>query len=441
MSLRSFVRFLGTTAWGGAVLVVAVALILRLAFAVWYVGVNEVKHASVPWFPEGLPTHRILDPDGYTRRALEMISGEPYRETGRQPLVPAYHALILLVFGEHPTLLYNRLTDAVMSALTCGVFYLLARRMFGQTTGLVAGLLAATSINMIHKSGYIYSEALGIPLYTLALHFFVAFADDRRWRQLVLGGAFLGLATLARQTTYPMMFLLPIWLWVVYGKINRPMLVRSAVVFLLAAGIILPWAVHISLANKRFMPVSDTPWKLLCECYGPAQFSGPLGNPRGTWVPRESCGLFTEEEVAELERMGLEREDVFKRRFLEYLPTMWTRIPELMLCRAIVFIGPTARPGLSVHVFEAQQTVLFALFVGGLWVSRAQWRRFFILYLAYFCFGVLMILVFYGNARNRLYSDPMIMVFAAAYLVWLVEKLRSRRLRKRERAASPQGAS
>ena len=123
------------------------------------------------------------------------------------------------------------------------------------------------------------------------------------------------------------------------------------------------------------------------------------------------------------------------------VPTMWTRIPELMLCRAIVFIGPTARPGLSVRVFEAQQTVLFALFVGGLWISRAQWRRFFILYLAYFCFGVLMLLVFFASSRYRLYSDPMIMVFAAAYLVWLVEKLRSRRLRKRERAASPQGAS
>ncbi|MBN1916918.1 MAG: glycosyltransferase family 39 protein [Verrucomicrobia bacterium] len=433
MALKRVAAWLLRSPRGAGVLVVLVALVLRLSFAVWYVGVGQVKHAMFPWSRTDGPAQRVLDPDGYTVHAMGMISDEPHWQTSRQPLVPAYHALVFLSFGQHPTLFYNRLVDVVLAAFGCGAVYLLARRVFGQRVGLIAGLLAATSISMIHKSGYIYSETLSVPLYTLALYFFVGFADGRRWRDLVLGGVFLGLATLGRQTTYPMIYVLPLWLWLVYGRINRAMLVRSAALVGIAVAIILPWALHLSTANGQLTPVSGHPWQLLCGCYGPAQFEQPLGHFEGSWLDVAECGLFSETEVTELDQMGeVEQEAACKRRFLEYLPAIWPRIPELMLYRAIVFIGPSSRSGLFSRAFQAQQTVFFALFLGGLWMSRAHWRRLSILYLAYLCFGVLMIMLLYGSSRNRLYSDPIILAFAAAFLVWVFER---RFVRKRAEQA------
>jgi hypothetical protein len=51
--------------------------------------------------------------------------------------------------------------------------------------------------------------------------------------------------------------------------------------------------------------------------------------------------------------------------------------------------------------------------------------------------GVFMILAFYGGSRNRLYVEPLIIVFAAYYVLWLV-----RRWTKRggQRAPAAEGA-
>ena len=428
MTLKRIAAWFLKSPRGAAVLVILVALVLRVGFAVWYVGVNEIKHASVPWFSLDRSVQAILDADGYTDHAREIVWDGPYRRTSKQPLVPLYHALVFAVFGEHPTLFYNRLADAVVAALGCGVVYLLARRMFGQTVGLIAGLLAATNANMIHKSGYIFSETWAVPLCALALYFFVGFADSRKWRDLVLGAVFLGLATLARATTYHMIYLLPLWLWVVYGRVNRRMLVRSAALVGIVVVMILPWAIRISILDGQVTAVSTRLWTVLGGAYGPAQFEQPLGDNKGLWIEPWDSGLFTAAELKDLAPLSeLQRQPAFKRRFFEYLPTIWYRVPDLMLCRMVTFIGPSSRSGLFFRAYEAQQTVLFVLFLGGLWIARAQWRRFSILYLAYLYLGVFQILILYGGSRNRLYSDPIILAFAAAYLVWLCERFLRRR--------------
>lgn len=431
VSLKSAARFFVRSPWGAVILVVAVALVVRVAFALGYVGIDRIKHAPVESISADQPIEDVIDQDGYTILGRQMISGNPYTDTIRQPLYPALHALVFLTLGDHPTLLYNRLANALVAALGCGAIYLLARRMFGTTVGLVAGLLAAITINLIHKSGYILSEILAVPLLTLALYFFLGFADERRWRQLLLGAFMFGLATLTRPTTYLMIYLLPFWLWVAYGRINGPMLGRSAVLVLVVLAVISPWAVHNYRMTGRLMPVSSRPYTLLCGCYGPGQFEQPLGNNKGQWMPIRECGLFSPEQLEQLDGMGAyETEAKCKERFFEYIPTAWSRVPELMWYRALTFLALYRSPGRSgpfYLVYHGQQVVLFLLFLGGLWISRAHWRRFSILYLAYLFLGVFMILVFYGGSRNRLYVEPIIIAFAAAYLVWLVERFVLRR--------------
>ena len=426
-------RVLFKTTWGAILLTFVAGLVTNGGFAVLYVGTSTIKHAADAKGDLNAEIWDLVDQDRYTVRAKEMISGEPYRDTYRQPLFPAFHALVFLVFGEHPTLLYNRLADSVLAAAGCVVIYLLGRRLFGHTAGLVSGLVAAVHINMVQKYGYIWTEVLAVPLCVLTLYFFVGFADRRRWRDLVLGGVFLGLATLTRPTTYYLVFLLPVWLWVVYGRINRAMAVRSVAVVAVALAVLAPWAIHNTVVTGMFMPVSGPQWATLCMCYAPEQLEEPLGANKGSCVPllEEKYGFVTPEERAEIEQMSrLDQERYWQEQFPTILGRSWTRIPELMVYRTLVFLSlyhSPGRSGLLYWSYHVQQVALFAFFLGGLWVTRRQWRRLSAVYLMYLFLGVLVILLLGGLPRYRLSVDAIIIVFACAWAVRIVEEFILRR--------------
>ena len=430
-------RFLFKTTWGAVLLTFVAGLVTNGGFAVLYVGTSTIKHAADVKGDLNAEIWDLVDQDRYTVRAKEMISGEPYRDTYRQPLFPAFHALVFLIFGEHPTLLYNRLADSVLAAAGCVVIYLLGRRLFGHTAGLVSGLVAAVHINMVQKYGYIWTEVLAVPLCVLTLYFFVGFADRRRWRDLVLGGVFLGLATLTRPATYYLVFLLPVWLWVVYGRINRAMAVRSVAVVAVALAVLAPWAVHNMVVSGRFMPVSGPKWVLLCQCYAPEQLDEPLGANKGSCLSFSlpKYHYFTEEQATEFDAMSREEQDrVCRDLWPSILKRSWTRIPELMVYRTLVFLSlyhSPGRSGLLYWSYHVQQVALFAFFISGLWVTRRQWRRLSAVYLMYLFLGVLVILLLGGLPRYRLSVDAIIIVFACAWAVRMVEKCILRRTEPR----------
>jgi 4-amino-4-deoxy-L-arabinose transferase-like glycosyltransferase len=429
MLISRGVRLLFRTTWGAVLLTFLVGLVTNAGFALFYVGTSTIKHGvEVDADPGTSSVWSMVDQDAYTVRAKEMISGEPYRDTYRQPLFPAFHAVVLLIFGEHPTLLYNRLADSVLAALGCVVIYLLGRRLFGHTVGLVSALVAAVHINMVQKYGYIWSEVLSVPLCMLAVYFFVGFADRRRWRDLIAGGISLGLATLARPTTYYLIFLLPIWLWVVYGRITRAMAARAVAVVAVALAILAPWAVHNTVLSGQFLPVSGPMWSTLCACYAPEQLGEPLGANKGCcvslWLPK--YGYFTPEEAEKLNAMSHEEQSrVYRDLLPSILRRSWKRIPEIMVYRVLVFLAiyhSPGRSGLFYWSYHVQQLALFALFIGGLWVTRRQWRRLSAAYLMYLFLGVLVIVLLGGLPRYRLSVEPLIIIFASAYVVRLANK-------------------
>jgi hypothetical protein len=404
-------------------LVVLVALVLRVIFNLAYVGTSTIERAALPWTPMEDADASVIDGDGYIPLAERILSGLPYDDVTRQPLFPMFHAAVLAVFGRHPALLPNRLADALLMSLCCGFVYLISRRLFGDVAGFVAGLLAATNLNLIHKSGFIYSEDLAVPLLTAALYAFVVFSDTRRWGSLIVGSVLYGLATLARPATFAMLVVLPIWLWILYGRLGKAMLARTAAALGIVLVLIAPWAVHLTRRTGHLMFVSERPWRVLCGAYGPAQLEQPLGHDKGLWLREAECGLFTPEEIAEYKTMTIaEQEALCRKRFLAYLPQALRCLPQLMASRLLVFIGIDERRGLFL-LYMVQQSALFALFLAGLWCSRAQWRRLSVLYVTYAFLGLLVVLVFYGGSRFRAVVDPIICVFAAPAIVELARRV------------------
>jgi len=441
MLITRAVRFLFTTTRGAVLVVFALGLLTYGGFTVFYVGTSTIKHAVDVDADLGGPIWALIDQDEYTLRAREMISGEPYRDTYRQPLFPAFHAVVLLVCGEHPTLLYNRLADAVLAAGGCVVIYLLGRRLFGHTVGLLSGLVSTVHINMVQKYGYIWAEVLAVPLLVLAVYFFVGFADNRRWRDLLLGGLFVGLSTLARPTAYYLVFLLPVWLWVLYGRIGKPMLVRSAAAVAVILVVLAPWAIHNTVLTGQFMPISGPKWTLLCGCYAPEQFDELLGANKGAFVPiwQPEYGYFpAPEQVTPGAIDRVEQEETYRELFPGILRRVWRRIPELCVYRTLVFLSlykSPGREGIFYVAYHVQQIVLFALFVAGVWLTRRQWRRLFPVYLVLFLLGVVVALGLGGLPRWRIPVEPFIVIFASACVVWFVEKYVLRKPRPLDLAA------
>jgi hypothetical protein len=203
--------------------------------------------------------------------------------------------------------------------------------------------------------------------------------------------------------------------------------------------VIAPWAVHNTVISGTFMPVSGPKWATLCMAYAPEQLDEPIGNHKGACVPilEEKYGYVTPEERARIEQMSrLEQEEYWKAQFPGIFRRVWTRIPEIMVYRLLMFLTLYSSPGRSGALYEAyrgQQIVLFALFLAGLWVTRRQWRRLSAVYLFYLFLGVFVPLVFFGSPRRRLPVEPIIIIFACAWAVRVVERF----IASRKAQASP----
>ena len=128
-----------------------------------------------------------------------------------------------------------QIVNAVLAALAAGLVFLLADRLFGRATALVAGIVAALALNLFRSALNAVSDPLGLTL-ALAALLAATGAEGRRNRWLVAGG----LAGLAYLTRFPNVILMIAFLG--YALVRRD---RHAVWciagFVLTAGPILVW--------------------------------------------------------------------------------------------------------------------------------------------------------------------------------------------------------
>jgi 4-amino-4-deoxy-L-arabinose transferase-like glycosyltransferase len=181
-------------------------------------------------------------------------SASPYDWSPGAPLL--YSAIYYATGGVHPGAV--RLFVALLGALTIVLVYLIGRRLAGPLAGLVgAGLLAIYPVQ-IFFTGKLMSE----PLATLTLAGAVLsfmWASDRgrsRWAWAA-PGVLLGLTAFARPEylVFVVVFaLLALW---------RRGLVAAVILAAAFALPVLPWTVHVSSVEGRFVPISTGGGKAL----------------------------------------------------------------------------------------------------------------------------------------------------------------------------------
>ncbi len=136
-------------------LILLVALVLRVGFAFWLQ--NRLDAIGQDYLISG-------DADGYWELAKTIVQGEGYaihtppRSVHRMPGVPTVLAISISLFGE--SRFAARILLAIVGAASCGLVYLLGKKVHSSLAGLIAAVLLAVSPASIGFSGLILSETL-----------------------------------------------------------------------------------------------------------------------------------------------------------------------------------------------------------------------------------------------------------------------------------------
>ena len=137
-----------------------------------------------------------------------------------------------------------RFVQVLASTLSVWLAFALGRRLYDARAGMVAAALMAFYPNFVGYSHLLWTETFYITLtlaWALLLHRGVV---DGRRAALVGAGLCLGYAALIREIGLPTIGVAVLWTWLVARSPWRRTLAQTAVVVVMAALVILPWAIR-----------------------------------------------------------------------------------------------------------------------------------------------------------------------------------------------------
>lgn len=233
----------------GLGIVLAVALALRLGaiaatgdFAPVTDGLDFDRHAVVVAEAGDYPFSAVLPWE--TETAF------------RPPAFPLTLAAAYEVVGtgdEEARWLAGRILLALLGTVAVALAALVARRVWGETVGLVTGLLCALHPVLVMVGVSLMSESLYIPLVLGAV--LAALRREGLW-PAAAAGALAGLAALTRSNGLVLVLPLAWLVWTgrprrSWAALQRPLLLIAAVLVVLA-----PWTVRNAVVLDAFVPVS-----------------------------------------------------------------------------------------------------------------------------------------------------------------------------------------
>ncbi|HUT25129.1 MAG TPA: glycosyltransferase family 39 protein, partial [Sumerlaeia bacterium] len=162
------------------------ALALRLVYL--------LEMSSGPYFVS--PQLDELNFDLWGRRiAFENFWGD--RVFPRGPLYPYFLGILYRIFGHDYFL--PRLAQSLFGALAVVLLYLIGKGVFGRTSAILGGALAVAFPTLIFFGGELLITSVFLPLSLLTLWLFLRWSEEpRRMGRLAAAGAVCGLSALAR---------------------------------------------------------------------------------------------------------------------------------------------------------------------------------------------------------------------------------------------------
>ena len=438
--------------------VIMVAVVVRVAVLVVF-----PQHFA--YSEPGGVIHGSVAYDEYALNLLEtgVYGREPgVADAGLPPLYSTVLAFVYSIFGR--SYIAVAALHILFDALSIALLYDICRRLFprseqhGEWIGALAGLFFALYPYLVFQNLTLNDTALWILLFHLFVWLLILLRErelvDRRTLALAgAAGLVLGLSVLARALLPPLALLAALWFLL---KLDwRETLLRLLPVAIVSVLVPLPWIMRGFEIYGGFVPVALNS--------GENVYQG--NNPYAAAVFRAGYDVqwLTPPLDAPPRDEPLRRNAFLAEAGWNYLSTNPAAIPELMLVKLGVYWNPQVTPlnnlregeklgvndagavviitgeGSHVGVTEAnaayQEDSLFnvvgrnlhIVYFGGLWLlafvgawlSRREWRMVSLLFFVQIS-QTAMYLLFHPSTRYRSPTDPLLFVFSAYAVVWVV---------------------
>lgn len=219
---------------------------------------------AVLWRSQGMVDSRP-DPYWFSQMAESLLKGEGWSKYGallhrRTPGYPLFIAGLYAVFGVRVVAV--QLAQCVLFAGTCWLVQDIARRLYSERVGLVAGLLCAVHPSLLRYVPDLHLETLLTFLFTLSTWLSCLFFEKPTSKRGFLLGVAWGLASLTKAVVlvYPAVFAVLWWLSLRRRQPSQarslPALVPLGVALLSMALTISPWTIRNYVVTGHFVPIT-----------------------------------------------------------------------------------------------------------------------------------------------------------------------------------------
>lgn len=406
-------------------------LLIGLAIATRLAALRFVSNYAQPWPWEAEVMAKYLVEQGTL--AYDFYELTPPRPTAfLPPIYPLFIAAIRWIAGpEYGFAL--QIAQIILSVVAVALIVSIARDLTGSArAGWIAGLLAAVYpvfvINAVQVNT-VTLEVLLIEVFALALLRWAR--DPGRLLWLAAAGLALGLLALTRGPALLIWPVVGVWLLLVYPAkgLHRRILWVGVFSALLIAPLV-PWAIRNNAALGQPVTIATN---------GGVNFwigHNPKADGEYAWPPEadpalaaQAAALPEPERDALYYRLGwdyalshpAEEIDLALRKlwyFLWFRPNLGSSYPNAGALQAIAQIALTGAYGLVAIVA-----------IAGLWLTRREARRLFVLYGLWAAYAASSVLYF-AATRFRAPVEPFLIVFAAAGLAWAIDRLTGARHRR-----------
>ena len=393
--------------------IVLVALLLRFGTTLFLSPILERSNA------------RSIDAQAYHQIAQNLVERQiftsvvdpPYNPnlpgTFRPPLTPLYLALWYRLFGTN--IFWGRIGLAVVSALSCGLTFLLGERVFGRPTGLVAGVLSIVYPLFLLLVHLPLTEGLSIFLclaLLCALH--NSKLREKGWKASLTVGGLLGLILLNKAANITVLSCIFLWSLFSEGRMTiKKDLAQMLLVIGVAALVVFPWTLRNHRVTGAWIPInSNGGWTLYLgnNEYTHKNLDALEQGRSNGWVPPKevfqpfSDLKFTETAAIESRSIRLARDFIFEDP-LQFLELAWRKLK--------IFWSPYN------HLFDKISWFpMLLLSLVGLYATRTTWRKQGLLYML--ILSAMSIPVFFTSMpRFRAPIMPVILLYSAAGLLHL----------------------
>ncbi|MBU1261702.1 glycosyltransferase family 39 protein [bacterium] len=410
---------------------IVVAGLLLLAFIIRLIYLSHLK-ANDPTFyqpPEGTD---MLTYHNYAKQILNGTFGkEPYYYG---PLYFYFLALVYKIFGIDPYI--ARLIQMLLGVATSFLIYLIARRCFNKTVGLISLVISIFYGMFYIHEGVLLMESLVTFLNTLSIFLLLRIEDKPSYKNIALAGIAIGLSALARANILLFVPFILIWMLIVINNkaprraqripilnlstFHFPLLTKYLFLCSVILLTISPCTIRNYLVSGKFVLIStngpvnlwigNNPYAEGDFYYPPPSYRDRIANR----VKEEGDIAYIKEAI----KFFRERPEAFLKLQLRKFFLFWDRYEiennvnynyqkrYSSLFRLPIF-------------FSFGLIVPFSLL--GILLSLKDWRRRLLFYLIIFSFMISTI-IFFITARYRISILPLLIPFSSFSLWFLYKK-------------------